>query len=542
MELDDNQFVIKEAFDTSIINNEQENNNSIVEDGKFDSKLFDLLIKMLNSGIELEIIEKLELDIKEAKLKYYECGFESEEVVYKLQEASYKLMCLYLKNNKIEQANLLCSGFNDDMKKYIMNRIKPVYPSVVVNDNYYVAMLRLEIGEGRNIDVRSIKFWEGIYNIEYPDSNYVLPNEWQPTVTSLIPKEKSFLQNTINFGLFRAFRIRFDPTSDRNKMNLEDIQKLKEFLIYKKSCKKIRLSFEEGIEEVIFDLGVSTNCTFTVKLPSTAIRIGGSFFRNSYNVTFVDMSNTHIEIIDDNTFRNSGIRFIKFPNTLRMIGNNAFYQCIYLEDVNLENTILEKIKSSAFSNSGLKRIKLPSTVQSIDIEAFSNCIVLKEIDFSKTFLNDFNSGLLTNSGVNKVKCPKNLKSVSFDVFGECYNLQSLDLSKTNLKKIGSYAFHNSRIRTIKFPNTLKEIDYEAFSGCKDLRVLDLSKTSIEKIGAFAFYNSGVSEIKLPESLKTIDKNAFVGCDNLKRLNLSDTKVKRIGTDIIYGTGINELKF
>lgn len=542
MELDENQIVIKEAFDTSYIDKKQDSKEKIVENDKFDSKLFDLLIKMLDSGIELEIIEKLELDIKEAKLKYYSCGYESEEVVNKLQEASYKLMCLYIKNNKIEQANLLCSGFNDDMKKYIMDRIKPSYPNIIVNDNYYVAMLRLEISEGRNIDVRNIKFWEGIYNIEYPDSNYVLPNEWQPTMTSLIPKDNSFLQKTINFGLFRVFRIRFDPTSDRNKMNLEDIQRLKEFLIYKKSCKKIRLSFEEGIEDVIFDLGVNTNCTFTVQLPSSAKRIGGSFFKFSSNVTSVDLSSTKIEIIEDNTFRNSSIKTIKFPNSLRLIGNNAFYECYDLEEVNLENTNLEKIKSSAFYDSGLRKIKLPNTIQTIDIEAFSNCICLREIDFSKTALNDFNSGLLTNSGINRIKCPEKLRSVNFDTFSECFNLQSIDLSKTNVKRIGSYAFHNSKIKNIKLPNTLKEIEYEAFSGCKDLRIVDLSKTNVEKIGAFAFYNSGVSEIKLPESLKTIDKNAFVGCENLKKLNLSDTKVRQINSEIIYNSGVHKINF
>jgi Leucine-rich repeat (LRR) protein len=530
---EEKELEIKEAYSTDVIKT-----NNVYES----TPICKLLIDILDSGIEFGFIDRLELDIKQTKAKYNETDETSKEFEDKLQEASYVLMCLYLKDNQIEKAKSFCESFDSRMEEYIFNRIRPSYPVIIENDNYYCAMLKVEIAEKRNINVNDIKFWEGIYNIEYPESNYRLPEQWQPEIKSLVAKENSFVVMARNFSFVKTYKIRYDASSDRYKMNLFDIQKLKEYLIYKKNVHNIRIAFEEGIEDVIFDLDIKCNCKFFVKLPTTARRIGGSLFNNNSNIDVVDISESRIEKIEEGTFENSSIRMIKLPQCLYSIGKNAFLGCKFMEKINLSNTSIKFLKQGCFRKSGIKDISFPSSLRVIEVEAFSECKNLKSLDLSKTELSLLNAGLISESGLSKIKLGENVRGIGFDVFSECNGLKKVDLSATSVEKIGPYAFYNANIRKIKFPNELKEIDYEAFSGCYNLETLDLSKTNIERIAGYAFYNSGIKKVKFPKTLKYLSEDAFYGCKNLKKLDLQDTMVKKLSTNSFGNSGINEIKF
>ncbi len=530
---EDNQIIIKECYTDTTINNSTQNKNT---------PICKLLIDMLNSSIEFGFSDRLELDIKQTREKYNELEEKSEEFETKFQEASYVLMCLYLKEGQIEKAKTLCSTFDDKMEQYIYDRIRPSYPVIIEHDNYYCAMLKMDIAERRNIEVNSLKFWEGIYNIENPSSNYSLPEQWQPEVKSLVVKDNGFLSFTKKLGFTRIHIIRYDPSSERHKMNHYDIQKFKEYLIFKKSVKNVRLVFEEGIEDVIFDLDVMTNCKFFVKLPSSARRIGGNLFKNNSNIDIVDLSESKIEKLDERTFEKSSVRMVKFPKCINSIGKNAFMGCQYIEKVDLSSTSLNHLKQGCFKNSGIREILLPNSLRVIDVEAFSECKNLKTLDLSNTRLSLLNAGLISDSGLTKIKLGENVKGIGFDVFSECDALKRIDLSTTSIEKIGAYAFYNTNIQKIKLPPELKEIDYEAFSGCHNLDVLDLSKTNVERIAGYAFYNCGIREVKLPKSLKYLSEDAFCGCKNLKKLDLKNTKVEQLVTNSFKKSGIKEIKF
>ena len=259
MVADNDQLQIKEAYDdktnTSSIfdefSNIYDNSASKLFEGEqlddYHKNIYTILIRILDASIKSGSIEKMETDIKNVKLRYIRCNFASHAVIMKIQEAQYILMCKYLEKNCIEKAKDMCENFDESMETYIIDRIKNKVPNVVEYDNYYAAMLKIDISERMKIEVTKLKFWEGIYNIEYPASFYKLPKEWQ-TETSLVLKDKSlakFYRSTYSyFGFIKFFKIRFDPRSDRYKMNLSDVQKLREYVLRPRVIKNIRIIFE----------------------------------------------------------------------------------------------------------------------------------------------------------------------------------------------------------------------------------------------------------------------------------------------------------
>ena len=528
------EFNIIEAFDDKNIATNQIENKSDEKVAKkeivveFDSddideyhkNMFSILSQILEDSIKEGKIGRLEAGLSEVEKRYYDGDTKSYDLNMKIQEARYILMCKYIESNDLEKAKDFCEKFDSEMQEYIKRKITVAVPNVIEFGNYYAAMTRVDISEGVNIDVNSLKFWEGIYNIEKPASNYRLPAQWQPS-NGLILREGGIVGLPISsynyFGFLKVFKIHYDPRSEKNNMNLMDVQRLREYLTRPKVTKNIRIVFEEGIEDVFLDFeNVNMMCNFSVKLPSTARRIGGNLFRGSQNISYVDMGNSKIEVIDENTFLNSSIKKIKVPYTLRLIGNNAFANCKELKKVDFSNTELKRINRNAFYNSGVKKLRFPSELSTIDLEAFGECKNLKSVDLSTTKIKKIDSGFLANSGVSQVRLPQGIEVIDFCAFSDCKNLKEIDLSKTNIRKIGAYAFFNSNINNIKLPKTIEKIEYEAFAKCNKLKKMDLSKTKINQIASYAFYNSAIKDLKLPKGFNEMkDETIFEDCTFFK---------------------------
>lgn len=532
MVVENDQLQIKEAFDEDInkeplfdeMSNIYDNSASELFEGEklddYHKNIYTMLIRILDASIKICNIDRLESDVRNVKVRYFRCNFSSHAVIMKLQEAQYLLMCKYLERNYIEKAKDLCERFDESMEDYIVDRVKTQVPNVVQNDNYYAAMLKIDICERTNIEVNKLKFWEGIFNIEHPESFYKLPKEWQEE-TALVVKDKSlakFYKSSYNyFGFLKVFKIRFDPRSEKYKMNLSDVQKLREYVLKPRVIKNIWIIFEEGIENVHLDLNyVNEEIEFSVRLPKTARAIGGTLFRGSANISYVDLSNTRIRTIDESTFLNSNIKRIKTPNSLVIIGDNAFANCQDLKKIDLSKTKVRKISKNAFYNSGIKNIKLSSELNAIDLEAFSKCRNLKKLDLAKTNVSKLDSGVISKSGVEEIKLPSSIDTLSFSAFSDCDKLREVDLSNTKVRKIGAYAFFNSNVQSVKLPPTINKIEYEAFANCKNLRKIDLSNTDVKEVCAYAFYGSGLREVSLPDEEVSIDGTAFVECNKLRK--------------------------
>ena len=180
MVVENEQLQIKEAFDESInkkpvideLANIYDNSASDLFEGEqlddYHKNIYTILIRILDASINLGNVEKLEADIKNVKIRYSRCNFASHAVIMKIQEAQYILMCKYLERNDIEKAKDLCERFDENMEDYIVDRVKCQVPNVVQNNNFYAAMLKIDICERTNIEVNKLKFWEGIFNIEFP--------------------------------------------------------------------------------------------------------------------------------------------------------------------------------------------------------------------------------------------------------------------------------------------------------------------------------------------------------------------------------------
>jgi hypothetical protein len=100
-------------------------------------------------------------------------------------------MCRYLENKQFEKATQFCKKFGKDMEEFIFSRIKLGTPNVVEYGNYYAAMVKVDISERVNVNVNSLKFWEGIMNVEKPEVNYRLPLFWQPQNEMLLKENNS---------------------------------------------------------------------------------------------------------------------------------------------------------------------------------------------------------------------------------------------------------------------------------------------------------------------------------------------------------------
>ncbi len=249
----DDEIKITSKFEEQEV--KSENKVSNIEDDYY-NKVFNLLNTILDTSLSSPKIEKLEVDISEVKKRYKELERKSKEVENKIFEAEYRLMCMLLESNQIEKSRKHCEEFDKGMEDYIVNRIKLQIPNVVDNNNFYAAMVKLDISERKNINVNSIKFWEGIVNIENPVKHYRLPAQWQTDDNGMILKEDNFLRpfaiSYNYFGFLKVFKIHYDPRSE-SKMNLFDIQKLKEYLMKSRITKNIKIVFEEGIEEVFLN-------------------------------------------------------------------------------------------------------------------------------------------------------------------------------------------------------------------------------------------------------------------------------------------------
>ncbi len=486
----------------------------------FHKSLFNTIIALLDDCIKKDTIYDLEDGLKEVKKRYESVEEKNDEVTYKIRSAEYQLMCKYLEINYIEKANNLCATFDNSMEEYITTRMKQIDSNLLESNNYYAVLFKAEILKHKNMDVNSLKFWEGILNVEKPLFNYRLPNEWQPTGQALILKPSGILNmdfSAINcLGFFMYFKIHYDPRSDMNHMNMEDIQRLREYLIRPKTVKEIRITFDEGIEDVYLDLdNVNRFCEFYIKLPSTARSFGGNLFKGNINIVSLDLSKTKIETIDVSALKDSTIRFFKAPPQLKKIENHAFANCQNLKKLDFSKTDLRYIKGNAFYGSGIKNVSLSNSITNIDIEAFSECKNLKLLDLSKTKILRLSSGFLANSGVRKVILPSKIDELEFGAFSDCKMLEEVDLRNTKIKTIGSYAFFNSSVKRIRVPKTLEKIEYEAFAKCNSLRKLDLSKSNLRKIDAYAFYESGLKDVKLPKQDVEINERAFTDCKALQ---------------------------
>lgn len=141
--------------------------------------------------------------------------------------------------------------------------------------------------------------------------------------------------------------------------------------------------------------------------------IGEKAFAHCTGLTKV-IFNSHIQVIEEEAFTQSGITEITIPEGVQVIGEEAFKDCKGITSLSLNN--VQVIGEKAFTGcSGLKEANL-SNIQVIGEEAFAHCTALTSV------------------------AVYNIQVVGNKAFTGCVNLESKSIS--NVQVIDNNVFSN----------------------------------------------------------------------------------------------------
>jgi hypothetical protein len=140
----------------------------------------------------------------------------------------------------------------------------------------------------------------------------------------------------------------------------------------------------------------------SVMIPSSVLVLGKSSFswcKSLESVTFERVS--CLERIDEEAFRESGLKSIVIPSSVVVFGKSSFLCCNSLDTVTLEDgSRLERIEEFAFYGSGLRSIRIPHLVAFLGRSSFSWCKSLGSVTFeSGSRLQCVDESVFADSGV-----------------------------------------------------------------------------------------------------------------------------------------------
>lgn len=175
--------------------------------------------------------------------------------------------------------------------------------------------------------------------------------------------------------------------------------------------------------------------------------------KDNKNLIHIKLPNT-IRTIGKNAFSGcSGLKTVNFPSSILKIEEGAFRLCRYLYSVDLSETKIKIIHNQTFYEcSSLTEIKLPETISiGIDASAFAYCISLSSINIPSE-LNIIGGYAFSECrSLKNIKLNENITNISQNSFYNCLSLEEINLPK-GLKSIGEDAFSGC--------SSLKKIQYE----------------------------------------------------------------------------------
>jgi len=318
------------------------------------------------------------------------------------------------------------------------------------------------------------------------------------------------------------------------------------------------------------------NTTLTsFAIPSSVITIKESAFYNVDNITsltFDDISNSQLKIIENNAFSfmsnlnnlilpeglieigdyafsHTSISSITIPSTVITIKNNTFDNAINLQSVNV-------YKNNNFNFTGGYRVNFYGINEQVNIVILdpSSTIItppteqVKEITTMKYKRKSFVSGLFTLENITtKIRTAAFYKS----------NLSTIVLHN-NVTLIERMAFAETLISNITIPLLTNRINFGCFFDCDNLSnvimhenityigelafsennsLKDISLSNVEYIEEYAFKNTPLENVDL-KSINYIGLEAFSNC-NLTKLVLGKnlTEIKR---DTFINNNLNKI--
>lgn len=243
-----------------------------------------------------------------------------------------------------------------------------------------------------------------------------------------------------------------------------------------------------GLKQAIDEAGLTYDAIRNLKITGTIN--GDDFYFIRDNIKMLEAINlkevktvdcplyeiNEEDVIPDDAFGGTKLKYIVFPNQLKAIGPGAFYEVPLCQQLDFpEGLIL--IGAYAFANnnylnsssvnykSTITKVNFPSTLQYIGPYAF-----------------------LETDMVQEIVLPNNLLSLEEYVFSGCKGLTG----------------------SLHIPSSLSVISSAAFRGDKGLTGILEVPSNIQEVRNHAFYETGFSGLCLEEGLKIIREHAFAG--------------------------------
>lgn len=332
------------------------------------------------------------------------------------------------------------------------------------------------------------------------------------------------------------------------------------------------ITFEEGVEELGYNLANGCRQLTTITLPSTLTKIkdanayrSSGAFEECTNLTDIRLtapSDTNgkfpdnLTHIGDKAFANChGLTSLQLPANLETIGSQAFYSCSNLELPAFPET-LKKIGSQAFFQCKKDGTVTLHAGMSVGSQAFAHCnpvrIILPD---EPCFFGD--EVFLYNSHITEFVFPDWMTEIPF---GFCENWNSLQtiVLPAGVTTIEERAFRGCPLlHDVNLPPSITLLDKYCFSSCGSAGQPFGSITLYEgtKVADNAFESTTLTEIifagcsdfgkNVFNNVTTIEKIAFPACmdtipqgfcsnwRSLKEVTLPEG-IKKISKDVFSG--------
>lgn len=349
------------------------------------------------------------------------------------------------------------------------------------------------------------------------------------------------------------------------------------------------VSFENGLEEILWPSFRGYAALTSVTFPSSLKRIAKNTFAELTNLTEVHFAEG-LEEIGEGAFQESGLTSVTLPASLSVLGQNAFFKCPALEtvEINGRELVLPSSSMGVFERCPvLTSVTIGEGVQEIGKHAFYNCASLKNLSLPSS-LKKIGEAAFQGTAIEHLVIPEGVEEICEDAFYNCKQLSSVTMN-ANAVKIDTYAFCNcTQLGSIDLSNAtyigprafylceaLTEITVpdgafylagNAFEGCsityitedgykylgnwlvevvnKEITTITI-KDGIVGIADNAFNgcaNVTGDELRLPQSLVYIGTGAFFGLANLTGQLMIPPSVRSIGAAAFAGTGFTKLVF
>ena len=326
---------------------------------------------------------------------------------------------------------------------------------------------------------------------------------------------------------------------------------LKEFTIHDE------INGDSTTKSIVIDEVLVLTLDYNSILTDTSIKVLGKGSMSNIKESKIDLSNSLIERISQETFKNNdSLCEIVLPSTLTYIGDSAFSGCANLSQVTFNSSTIT-IQDNAFANTKIASIDLSNVEVELGDEVFIGCSELVYANLGKVmsmgkytfaldealYMVEFEEGSLDIGTYTFALCIYNNKNYYHDnlkyvivpnsitcipeySFAFCKNIDFTYADFSNVTTVEEEAFIGvESFLNIRF-NNLSQIGYGAFAQSSINTIVIGSSLSDKNaiIGELAFYEcSELTNVILPsgDNKVEIQMGAFYACESLQNINLSN---------------------